>query len=91
MFQRKVDKICRELSSELLWMNTVGYDQDNIDNDATLCRVPQIYKKENLKLNKDKYHFRCMIVPFFGEIISRCEVQYDLYKLHVLTEMLPCK
>ena len=37
-------------------------------------------------LNKDKCHFRCISVPFFGEI-SRHGVQPDKCKLHMLTEM----
>ena len=45
----------------------------------------------NLKLNKDKCHFRCTSVPFIGEVISRPGVQPDPQKLKVFTDMPPLK
>ena len=47
----------------------------------------QICHQENLKLKKNKCHFRYMMVPFFGKIMSRCGVQPDHQKLHMLTHM----
>ena len=47
----------------------VGYDEDGIEHDRTLCKVLQICRKENLKFNKDKCHFRCNGIPFLREII----------------------
>ena len=44
-------------------------------HDNTLCRGLQIYRKENLKCNKDKYHFKYIPVPFFSEIISEKGVE----------------
>ena len=41
----------------------------------------------NLKLNKEKCHFRCTSIPFFGEVVSREGVQPDLWKIKALTEM----
>ena len=48
-------------------------------------------QKVNLKLNKDKCHFRCTSVQFFGEIISRHGVMPDPQKLKALMEMTPPK
>ena len=48
----------------------------------------QICRKENLKLNKDKLHFRHMRAPYFSEVVSIC-AQPDPHKLHMQTEM-PC-
>ena len=53
--------------------------------------VSQICRKENLKLNKDKCHFRCTSVPFFGENISRQGMIPDLRKLKALRDMPPLK
>ena len=40
---------------------------------------------KNLKLNKDKCHFRCMKVPFFSKIMLSCGTQPE--QLHVLTDV----
>ena len=55
----------------------VGYDADGKVNDNILSLVMQTYQKENVKLNKDKCHFRCMRVPIYSDIISRYGVQLD--------------
>ena len=47
----------------------VGYEDNGKDHDETLQKVLQRCREVNLKLNKDKYHFRCTSVPFFGEVI----------------------
>ena len=49
----------------------IGYDKDGADHDATVHKVLRQCKVVNLKLNKDKCHFRCMSIPFFGEEILR--------------------
>ena len=38
-----------------------------------------VYRKENLKCDKDKCHFRCTSVPLFGGILSRQDIvtQWD--------------
>ena len=46
----------------------IGYDDDGTDHDAT---VLQRCEEVNLKLNKEKCHFRCTSIPFFGEVISK--------------------
>ena len=64
----------------------VWYDSNGVDHDTTLYRILQICRKENPKFNKDKCHFRCILVPFFGGVISRKGVKQGLRKLkHLLT------
>ena len=67
----------------------VGYETDDKDHDETFWRVLQICRQVDLKLNKDKCHFRCTSVPFFGEIISWHGVKPDPQKLKALMEMPP--
>ena len=43
-----------------------GYGLDGKDHDETVRMVAEMLTK----LNKDKCHFRCTSVPFFGEVIS---------------------
>ena len=65
----------------------VGYNKDVTDHNAMLCRsTPHMQKKENLKLNKEKCHFKSTGIPFPGEIIARLLVQPDLFKWHTLME-----
>ena len=42
-----------------------------------------------LKLNKDKCHFRCTSVPFFGEIILQHGVKPDPQEHKALMKMSP--
>ena len=65
----------------------VGYKDNGRDHDETVCKVLQRYSEVNLKLNKDKYHFRCTSAPFFGEVISRNGVQPDPQKIMALMDM----
>ena len=41
----------------------------------------------NLKLNREKCHFCCTSIPFFGEVILRRGVQPDPQKIKALTDM----
>ena len=50
-------------------------------------KVLQRCKEVNLKLNKEKYHFRCTSIPFFGEVILRRGVQPDPQKIKALMDM----
>ena len=80
MFQQKIDEIFKKLpnvfgiADDIL---VVGYDSDSKDHDKMLWQVLQICRNVNLKLNKDKCHFRCTSVPFFGEMNSWHGVQPD--------------
>ena len=44
-------------------------------------------KEVNLKLNKDKCHFRCMSILFFGKVVSREGIQPDPQEIKSLTDM----
>ena len=65
----------------------IGYDKDGADHDEAVYNVLRQCQDVNLKLNKDKCHFRCTLIPFFGEVVSRDGVQPDLGKIKALTKM----
>ena len=65
----------------------IGYDKDKTDHDETVYKVLKCCQDGNWKLNKEKCHFRCMAIPFFGEVVSKDGVQLDLRKISALTEM----
>ena len=44
-----------------------------------------------IETTKDKHHFRCTSVPFFGEVIPWHGVKPDLQMLKALMEMPPSK
>ena len=69
----------------------IGYEDGGTDHDAIVCKVLKRCKKVNLKLNKEKYHFRCTSIPFFGEVISRRGVQLDPQNIKALMDMPPTK
>ena len=75
--------------SSKTYILTVGYDSDGRDHDKTIMWVMQTCQWENLKLNKNKCHFRHSRIPFFQWIIYRDRLQPDPWKLYVLTEMPP--
>ena len=61
MFQRKIDKILRQLLNVLtiaLNILIVGSNSNAADHDRILHMVLQMCRKENFKLNKDRSHFR---------------------------------
>ena len=78
MFQHKIDEIFKDLynifgiADDIL---VVGYHSDGKDHDETLWWMLQICRHVNLKLSKDKCHFRCTSLLFLGEVISRLGVQ----------------
>ena len=67
----------------------IGYDNDGKDHDKAVYNVLKQCWGVNLKLNKDKCHFRCTLIPFFGEIISKDGVWPDPRKVKALTKMPP--
>ena len=74
MFQKKIDEIFNDMPNVFgitYHILVVGYEDNPHD---TVQKVLQRFRKVNLKLNKDKCHFRCTSVPFFGEVISRNRV-----------------
>ena len=89
-FREKTDKILKELTNVFGIADDildVGYEANGKNHDETLQKVLQICRQVNLKLNKDKCHFRCTSVPFFSEIISQHGVKPDPQKLKALMEM----
>ena len=90
MFQRKSDKIFRELpkvfgiADHIL---IVMYDNDGEDNSAMIREVLKIYQIENFKLNKQKCNLRCMSIPFFREIVSRNFIKPDSRQFKTLTKI----
>ena len=65
----------------------IGYDEKGADHDEAVHTVLRQCKEVNLKLNKDKCHFRCTSIPFFGKVVSRRGIQPDPQKIKVLTDM----
>ena len=69
----------------------IEYDKDGADHDEAVYEVLKQCQDVNLKLNKEKCQFRCMSIPFFGEVVSRQGVQPNPQKVRALTEMLAPK
>ena len=55
----------------------IGYYENGADHDTVVHKVPQRCKEVNLKLNKEKCHFRYTSIAFFGEVVSRRGIQPD--------------
>ena len=90
MFQCKIDKIFSDMmnvfgiTDDIL---VIGYEDNGADHDTAVHKVLWRCKEVNLKLNKEKCHFRCTSIPFFGEVISRRGVQLEPQKIKALTDM----
>ena len=48
----------------------IGYNKDGADHNEAVYHVLKWCQDVNLKLNKDKCHFRCRSIPFLGEVVS---------------------
>ena len=89
MFQCKIDEIFNAMlnvfgiADDIL---VIGYDKDGADHGEAVYKVPKQCQEVNLKLNKEKCHFRCMSIPFFGKVVARQGVQPKPQKVRVLTE-----
>ena len=72
MFQHKINEIFNDMpnifgiTDEILAM---GYNKDGRGHDEAVYNMLRPCKEVNLKLNKDKCHFRCTSILFFGEVI----------------------
>ena len=74
LFQQKVDEIFNDMPNVFGIADDIlvaGYDDEGRDHNKTVWKVLQRCSEVNLKLNKDKCHFRCISVPFFREVIVR--------------------
>ena len=78
----------------LLWVTLAGdmlqWKIDEIfKDDRTLRHIMQIFHWENVKLNKNKCHFRCTKIQFIREVISREQKKPGQKKVCVLNEIPP--
>ena len=92
MFQHKIDEIFSDMPNVFGIVDdilVIGYDDDGTDYDTMVHNVLWRCKEVNLKLNKEKCHFRCTSISFFGEVILRKGVQPDPQKIKVLMDMPP--
>ena len=90
MLQRKINEIFNDIPNLFGFADdilVIGYDKDGADHDKAVYKVLGQCQDVNLKLNKDKFHFRCTSIPFFGEVVSRQGVQPDPQKIKSLTQM----
>ena len=90
MFQHKINEIFNDMpnvfgiADDIL---VIVYDKDGTDHDEAVYKVLRWCYDVNLKLNKDKCHFRCMSIPFFSEVVSRQGIQPDSQKIKALAKM----
>ena len=88
MFQCTIDEIFSDMpnvfgiTDDIL---VIGYDKDRKDHNEAVYNVLRQCKEVNLKLNKDKCHFRCTSILFFGKVVSREGIQPDPQKVKALT------
>ena len=90
MFQCKIDETFNDIPNIFGIADDIlvkGYDKDRTDHTETVYKVLKCCQDVNLKLNKDKCHFRFMVIPFFSEVVSRDGMQPDPRKISALTEM----
>ena len=90
MFQHKIEEIFNDMPNVFGIADgilVIGYDRNRADHDETVYSVLRQCQDVNLKLNKEKCHFRCTSIPFFGEVVLREGIQPDLQKVRALTEM----
>ena len=90
MFQCKIDEIFSEMPNVFGIIDdilVIGYNENGADHDVAVHMVLKQCEEVNLKLNKEKCHFRCMSIPFFVEVISQYGVQPEPQKIKVLMDM----
>ena len=81
MPQQKIDELFMDMLNIVDITDGIlidGYNENIPDHDTMLRYDMQMCRKENLRLNKEKCHFRCLGVPTLWEIITRDEGQPDL-------------
>ena len=80
MFQCKIDEIFSDMPNMFGILEdilVIWYKEDGVDHNAAVHMVLWQCEEVNLKLNKEKYHFRCTSIPFFGDVIPREGLQPD--------------
>ena len=89
MFQHKIDKIFNDMPNVFGIAHNIlviGYNKDGAEHEEAVYDVLRQCQDVNLKLNKEKCHFRCTSIPFFGKVVLR-GVQPDPQKVKALNEM----
>ena len=90
MFQHKIDKIFNDMPNVFGVaddMLVIGYNKNRADHNETVYSVLRWCQDVNIKLNKEKCHFRCTSIPFFGEVVLREGIQPDPQNVRALTNM----
>ena len=78
MFQHKIDDIFNDMPNVFGIADgilVIGYEEDEADHDEAVYNVLWQCQEVHLKLNKDKCHFSCTSIPFFGKVVSREGIQ----------------
>ena len=78
MFQCKIDEILYDMPNVFGIaddISVIEYKKGGTDHEEAVYKVLKWHQDVNLKLNKEKYHFRCTSIPFFGEVVSRQGIQ----------------
>ena len=91
-FQHKIDDTFNDIPNVFGIVDdilVIGYHKDGTDADKIVNKVLKCCQDVNLKLNKEKCHFRCMAIQFFGEVVSRDGMQPDLRKIITLKMPAP--
>ena len=94
MFQHKIGEIFNDMPNVFGIADgilVIGYHKDRADHDKAVYNVLRWCQDVNLKLNKDRCHFRCTSIPFFVKVVSREGIQPNLQKIRALTKMLAPK
>ena len=66
MFQCKIDEIFSDMPNVFGIVDdilVIGYDEDGVDHDVAVHKVLQQCEEVNLKLDREKSHFRCTSKP----------------------------
>ena len=80
MFQTKIDELFNAMPNVDCIVNDTliaGFGELVIGHTETLNKVLQVSRQACLRLNKDKYLFRCTSIPFFGKVISQQSISLD--------------
>ena len=78
IFQCKIDEIFSDMPNVFGIIDVIpviGYNENGADHDASAQKVLHWCEEVNLKLNKEKCHFRFLSILFFGHVISRERVK----------------
>ena len=90
MFQCKIDEFFNDMPNVFGITDdnlVIGYDENRADHDKAVFNMLRQCQEVNLKLNKDKCHFRCTSIPFLSEVVSRKGNHPDPQKIKAMTDM----